>query len=171
MSYGSSTGMTGNALNYDFTQPLLFTDIELEKCDTRPKKPLKVMDLKTFDNPKNDNEILFNLQYRLIKNNDWAAFGEMWQITEKVAERIIVKILKGRKVWRDPEEIADMVQETCEYLLRRYKTRENYYITTNFIIAIKDSVRHALDYKADIKKSTVYLDDIDLLGEEIKWLK
>ncbi|MCQ2387872.1 MAG: hypothetical protein MJ066_05470 [Clostridia bacterium] len=149
-------------------EPLLFSLEELEKCDTRPKPPEPPKPkLKYFPNPENDNALLFNLQKEYIETGDEAKYWELWQLTAKVAERIIRKIVIRRAlVWAD-DEINDKVSDTCLYLLRRYKTRKNYYIKDNFIIAIKDSIRHALDYQNSIDKATFYIDNLVTIENEI----
>lgn len=159
--------MYGNAAEALSNAPLLFTLEELDKCDTKHKRP----SLKYFENPKNDNEQLFNLQnkYYEARNNGEEKkadflYWEMWQLTAKVAERIIKKIVIARGLEFAPDEISDKVSDTCEYLIRRFKTRPNYAITTNWIIAIRDSVRHALDYQTDLDEKTDVLGDFSLIN-------
>lgn len=154
--------MSTNAIE----QAELFTSDELTACDTRPKKPPKVMRLKYYDEPKNDNDLLFNLQYELIKNNNESALWEMWLIGRKVARRIIKKRVAARKLVLAPDEIEELVEETCLYLFRRYKTRKNYYIEHNFITAIQDSIRHALDYQNTTDKLTDYVEYNSISGVE-----
>lgn len=157
--------MNGFAINQN-NAPSLFTLEELEQCDTRPKKEQV---LKYFENPKNDNEKLFNLQWEFITYNQESTYWQLWALTSEVAERIIKKILRKRGIEFAPDEIAEKVDLTCDYLLRRYKTTKGYFISTNFIIAIKDSVRHAIDYRTEIDKNTKFLNDdknIDFLAKQ-----
>lgn len=157
--------MNGYAIGQnDDAQGFLFSADELEQCDTKPKPIIK---LKSFDNPKNDNEVLFNLQKEFIETGKESTYWQLWQQTALVAERIIKKTVKARRLnWAD-DEIKDKVSDTCLYLLRRYKTRKNYYVKVNFIEAIKDSARHALDYQNSFDKLTFYSDDLTTIENEI----
>lgn len=161
--------MYGNATDNN-NIGLLFSLDELEKCDTRPKpkpKPkIKKMDLKYFNNPINDNEILFNLQKKYIETKSDAVYWELWQRTAIVAKRIIIKIIRAKGlIWAD-DEINDKVSETCLYLLRRYKTRPNYYVKINFIKAIKESAIHAVFYQNSFDKMTFYTNDLTPIENE-----
>ncbi len=153
--------MNGNV--YEVDQLELFSSAELETCDTRPKEELV---LKTFENPRNDNEVLFNLQYDYLINHNEAAFWQMWELTAKVARRLAIKKIKARGLSFAPDEVENLAADTCEYLLRRfkkkYKSGKQYRIKDNFIIAIKDSLRHALDYQNEIDGRTDYIDYSDL---------
>ena len=125
------------------------------------------MILKYFENPENDNARLFNLQKEYIETRSDAKYWELWQLTAKVAERIIRKTVTRRGlIWAD-DEINDKVSDTCLYLLRRFKSNKFYYIKINFIEAIKDSIRHALDYQNKIDKQTFYTDDLRTIENEI----
>lgn len=160
--------MSGNAAEALNNTPLLFSLNELEKCDTKTRQKLK---LKYFEVPKNDNEKLFNLQKLFYdsKNDDDETktnliFWQMWQLTAKVAQRIIIKTVQARGLEFAPDEVADKVSDTCEYLLRRFKTYNNYFVSTNWIIAIRDSARHALDYQTKLDSKTVGLADFTVLN-------
>lgn len=149
----------------DNSQLELFTPEELDTCDTRPQPKLKY-----FPNPSNDNDLLFNLQKEYIEGGrkDDAIFWQMWEITARVARRIIIKVVAKRGLIFAPDEIEDLVSNTCEYLLRRLKFKNRYAITTNYIIAIRDSARHALDYQGgEVEKSTVYLNDLKDIDQDL----
>ena len=137
-------------MNYE-KQLNLFTVRELELC-------ARQIGLKTFQNPKNDNEMLFNLQFDYLVFNDSEAWQKMWLITYKVAERLIVKYCKKHRIYFNNEQITERKLITCEYLLRRYKKGCNYYVRSNFISAIKDASKHALLYKTKLEKKTMRFD-------------
>lgn len=132
----------------DEKQLNLFPDKELELCSIQ-------VGLKTFQHPKNDNELLFNLQFDYLVFNDLQAWQKMWLITYKVAERLIVKYYKKHSIYFNKEQITERKLITCEYLLRRYKKGQNYYVKSNFISAIKDASKHALLYTTKLDKKTI----------------
>lgn len=158
--------MFGSVAKNSYNEPMLFSVDELNKCDTLHPLP----ELKYFAEPKNDNEKLFNLQKKYYdarnKGDEKSAnalYWDMWLLSGKVAERIIRKIVAARGLEFCDDEVQDKVSETCLYLLRRFNTRINYAVTTNWIVAIKDSVRHALDYQTELEKNTDVMSDFTLI--------
>lgn len=156
--YGNATDNNANGL--------LFSLEELEICDTRPKPKPKKIKLQFFENPQNDNEVLFNLQKKYIETKSDAVYWELWQHTAIVAKRIIIKYIKKKGLIWAQDEINDKVSDTCLYLLRRYKTRPNYHITTNFIKAIRESAVHALCYQNSVDKLTFFTGDLTPIENE-----
>lgn len=168
--------MYGNAAaanDQDLTG-FLFTLEELESCDTRPKKkkkkPFKLEELQFFENPKNDNEKLFNLQKKYYEakaaeneKEKNIIYWQMWELVAVVGRRIIINKLSGKGLEFAPDEIEDKVSNTCEYLLRRFIYKKNYYVSTNWITAINGSVVHALYYRTNLDKETKLKEDFNLI--------
>lgn len=136
-------------------QPSLFDEAELDEL-AGIKKPV----LKYFPEPKNDNEKLFNLQKQFLESGDKKYFWEMWLLSRHVARNLIIKEMQKKRKKLDESELEEKIEDTCEYLLRRFFTRSNYCVTTNFIIALRDSMRHALYYRTKLDKATCYIDDV-----------
>lgn len=146
-------------------QQFLFTSEELAACTPQAAKPAEVKKadykkLRFFDFPKNDNETLFNFQYLFLKTNDNKYYWELWLLVATVAERLIKNEMLKKGFSLAPDDLEEKKSMTCEYLLRRYKTRNGYYIKDNYISAIKDSVRHALYYRTEIERITGSIEDI-----------
>ena len=99
----------------------LFPENELELCKLSVR-------LQYFSFPKNDNERLFNAQFNYMVFGSQKAWNDLWIISYKVAERIIVKYCSEHQTFYEKEELTEKTLISCEYFLRRYKTRKNYYI-------------------------------------------
>lgn len=112
------------------------------------------LDLKYFENPKNDSERLFNAQKDFIvsKFTDQKAETELFRLSETVCYRLIRNELQARHyTFYTRDEIRDKAAIATDYLVRRYKNYWNvhntvYYITDGFIVALGDACRYALDY-------------------------
>lgn len=112
------------------------------------------LDLKYFENPKNDSERLFNAQKRFIvsKFTDQEAEADLFRISETVCFRLIKNELQNRHyTFYTRDEIRDKAAIATDYLVRRYKNywkvhNTVYYITDGFIVALGDACKYALDY-------------------------
>lgn len=125
---------------------------EIREQEKKPKAELKY-----FENPKNDNELLFNYQKEFYDGNE-QAFWKMWMLSEVV----VLRIIRG-KIRRHPhkytqEEIEDKKGIAVEYVLRRFKYETGYCVTTNWIDALKCGVKHALEYQTKADRIIDFVD-------------
>lgn len=118
------------------------------------EETVEKLNLKFFENPKNDAEKLFNAQKRFIvsKFTDQKAEAELFELSEKVCYRLIKKILAERHyTFYTKEEIRDKAAIATDYWLRRYKNywkvhNTIYHITDGFIVALFNACQYAVDY-------------------------
>ena len=120
----------------------------------------KSMNLPYYDKPQNDSERLLNYQYELLKNNNDAVWDEMLELAFKVCLNLVWAYMKKNKTRLDPVEQREKADIAMNYVLRRYKKNVGWYVTKNYIRALKDGVKHAMDYTTTIQKNTIYTDDL-----------
>lgn len=118
--------------------------------------------LKTYKNPKNDNELLFNLQKEYYNGSN-NAYKKMWEITYKVARRLIFSYFKKRKIKKSMSDIYDISMDAIEYLLRRFKKNKGYVVTKNWITTINFACIHAIKYTTKAESIVDYIDHDTLI--------
>ncbi len=121
-------------------------------------KALDFSVLPHFDNPKTDNERLFNLQYDYRNNKNAESIAEMYKILKKVSIKIITKECKKRKLrgidWREK------AQDVASYIIEQYLTRKCFVIKTSFVAYCFLQAKHEIFYQKEIDKIT------DFVGED-----
>ena len=113
-------------------------------------------ELPYFENPKNDSEKLFNLQYKYLKEGDKAARQELYLLSYKIMRRILWRRMKkGGLGWLDEERQDEIVADAFLYVFRRYERGKGYVVKKSFISVLKGGVRHAVEYTTmkDIEES------------------
>ena len=104
-------------------------------------------ELPYFENPKDDSERLFNLQYRYLKNGDEEARKELYLLSYEIMRRLLWRRMKkGGMGWLDEEQQNEIVADAFWYVFRRYERGMGYIVTTSFISVLKNGVKHALEY-------------------------
>lgn len=129
-----------------------------------PFGPEKKIDLPYYDNPKNLKEKYMNYQKDFIEKNDVSAWNEMWTISLSIAKKIISKEVKKKGFFLDKSDMEDKAYSAVEYVLRRYKTRQNYYVKKSIVAVIRGGVVHALYYRTTIDKLTDYFSEEDMIN-------
>lgn len=116
-------------------------------------------ELPWYDNPQNDNERMFNLQFRYLKEKDTAARDELYTLGYKVLYRLLwAEMKKGIALYGnvkkespykylDEEQQADIVSNAFIYVFRRYEKGLGYTVDKNFICVLRGGIRHALEYR------------------------
>ncbi len=100
-----------------------------------------------FENPKDDSEKLFNLQYKYLKNGDEEARKELYLLSYEIMRRLLWRRMKkGGMGWLDEEQQNEIVADAFWYVFRRYERGMGYIVTTSFISVLKNGVKHALEY-------------------------
>lgn len=137
-------------------------NLELKKKEHQKKniEARKKLKIPYFEEPKNDNELLLNYQYRFIKNNDVTAWGQLIDLSFKVTKRLLWKWMKDKKICLDDIEQDEKTSIAVEYVLRRYEKNIGYAIHKSFISALNDGVKHAMLYTTELDKNTKSLDDM-----------
>lgn len=130
--------------------------IKAAKHKTEVMKARREMSLELpyYANPKNDNELLFNYQYDYIVNNNEKAWKDLMTLSYKVIQRIIWGLIGQKKVVLDEEEQMEKASIAIEYVLRRYDKNVGYRVNNNFILFLKDGVKHAIKYKTKLEQNT-----------------
>jgi len=108
-------------------------------------------ELPFFAEPKNDSQILINLQYAYLAKNDKKALGELWLKSIEIAKKLIRNERKQKGFYLDNADFDDKAIEAVEYVLRRYAKRKDNYcwsVRNNFVSALYNGVRHALYYQS-----------------------
>lgn len=123
-------------------------------------KARESLELKRYENPKNENEMLFNFQYDYLKNNDEDSYQKLQEMASLVTERLIWKWMATHKLRLSSEEQTERCSIAVEYVLRRYKTRIGYCVTKNFITTLQKGVEHAMLYKTKLDENTDYIEDL-----------
>lgn len=118
-----------------------------------------LLELPYFPNPKDDNEMLFNYQYDFLVNKNPEAWQKLMTLSYKVIQRIIWGLLKQKKIVLDEEEQMEKASIAIEYVLRRYDKNIGYRVNNNFILFLKDGVKHAIKYKTKLEQNTDSLED------------
>lgn len=104
-------------------------------------------ELPYFENPKNDSEKLFNLQYKYLKEGDKVARQELYLLSYKIMRRILWRRMKkGGLGWLDEERQDEIVADAFLYVFRRYERGKGYVVKKSFISVLKGGVRHAVEY-------------------------
>lgn len=121
-----------------------------------------IVNLPHFDTPQDDNERLLNYQYDFLVNGSQEAWNELWKLVEDTAGRMLAHICKQRKVFFTAEKWEEKRTDAAIYLLRRYKTKKDYCIKTNYPLHIWYAVKHVLDYRRKSDGLVTYVSDAEL---------
>ncbi|WP_294429888.1 hypothetical protein [uncultured Treponema sp.] len=108
-------------------------------------------ELPFYAEPKNDSEILINLQYAYLARKDRKAQAALWQKSIVIAKKFIQKERKEKGFFLDDSDLEDKAIEAVEYIMRRYARREDNFcwsVRKNYVSAIYNGVRHALYYQS-----------------------
>lgn len=140
------------------------TEEQQKEFQSKNKEAHERADLPYFENPTNDNQLLLNYQYLFLRNNDKKAWGDLLSLAYTVTQRLLWKWLKEHKdVYVDKYDQSEKIDEAIWYVLRRYKTRIGWYVSKNFISALKGGVKHAMLYCTELDKNTIITDDLNIL--------
>ena len=120
----------------------------IEQAESKARKQFyKSQELPYFENPQNDSERLFTLQYKYLKNGDEAARKELYLLSYEIMRRLLWRRMKkGGLGWLDVEQQNEIVADAFLYVFRRYERGQGYVVTKSFISVLKNGVKHALDY-------------------------
>ena len=120
----------------------------------------KSVDLPYFEDPKDDNQMMFNLQYQYLKEGNIKARQELFSLSYKVMKRILWNLMKkGGLGYLDEEAQIEIVDTAFIYVFRRYESGNGYTVKKSFISVLKGGIRHALDYTT-MKDKELSLSDI-----------
>ena len=120
--------------------------VEQQKKDAR-REFYNSQDLPYFENPGNDSEKLFNLQFKYLKNGDEEARRELYLLSYEIMRRLLwSRMKKGGMGWLDKERQDEIVADAFWYVFRRYERGVGYVVTKSFISVLKGGIKHALEY-------------------------
>jgi hypothetical protein len=105
------------------------------------------VELPYFENPQNDSEKLFSLQYKYLKERDEKARQDLYILAYEIMKRILwARMKKGGLGWLDEEQQNEIVGDAFLYVFRRYERGIGYTVNKSFISVLKCGVKHALEY-------------------------
>lgn len=120
--------------------------VEQKKKDAR-REFYTSQKLPYFENPSNDSEKLFNLQFKYLKNGDEEARKELYLLSYEIMRRLLwSRMKKGGMGWLDEEQQNEIVADAFWYVFRRYERKMGYVVTKSFISVLKNGIKHALEY-------------------------
>lgn len=123
--------------------------------DYAPKLP-DFDKLPAFENPKDDNEKLFNLQFRYRTKGDKTALAEMYYICARVCKKLLhkeINVVKKKHI-----SITEKAHNCAEYIIEQFLSREDFVIKKSFIAYCYLRVQHELFYQS---KSDSIVDFVD----------
>lgn len=110
-------------------------------------QPDPYRELHFITEPKDINEHLLNLQYQYLVHGNKAAWTKLWVLAQKCAESMLVAEQKKKGFPLSYDDKQDKALGAVEYVLRRYSTRNGWFVKKSFVSQIKGGVMHALYYR------------------------
>ena len=120
-------------------------------------KSLDFSVLPHFENPKTDNERLFNLQYNYRNKQDTESIAEMYKILKKVSTKIITQECKKRKL--RGIDYREKAQDVASYIIEQYLTRKCFVIKTSFVAYCFLQAKHEIFYQNYSEKIVTFVSD------------
>lgn len=119
------------------------------------------MILPYYPDPKNDNELLLNLQYEYCKTGSQKAWGDLLINSTRVLHNLMKNYTVTHKVYLDDIEQSEKISIALLYVMRRYKERVGWCVKKNFISALRDGLfNHAMKYKTMADSEVSYEEKI-----------
>lgn len=113
--------------------------------DYAPKLP-DFDKLPFFDNPKDDNEKLFNLQFRYRVNGDKMALSEMYCACKNICKKLFHKEINAVK--KRHLSITEKSHNCAEYIVEQFLSRDDFVIEKSFVAYCYLRVRYELFYQS-----------------------
>ena len=123
--------------------------------DYAPKLP-DFEKLPFFPNPKDDNEKLFNLQFRYRVNGDKTALSEMYAVCKNICRKLFHKEINAVK--KRQLSIDEKAQDCAAYIVEQFLSRDDFAIKQSFTAYCYLRVQHELFY---LPKSYSIVDFVD----------
>ena len=134
-------GAAAVSINHSVTKNAYYTRVKCLGCGGQGRT------FKSGENPENDSEKLFTLQYKYLKNGDETARKELYLLSYEIMRRLLWRRMKkGGLGWLDEERQNEIVADAFWYVFRRYERGVGYVVTKSFISVLKNGVKHALEY-------------------------
>lgn len=123
----------------------------------------KELDLPFFENPKNDNEILLNLQSKYKRGNK-KVISQIYTLSVEICKKFISKKAKGNRFIRrlSPDERTEKAIDATNYVVMRLMKKKEWYIKTSFTAYLYLRVIHELYHKRKVDKIVAFVDIDDL---------
>ena len=138
------------------------------------KEAINLDSLQQFENPKNDNERLFNLQYAYY-HGDSHAIENMFFIMGRIAPRIVNIESKKRQLILSKSRMRDLGDEAVMIFIENVLDK-NLIIKKSFIAYLRLQVLRALFYQTKSQKFEKWMaeNNIDLFSMDefgLEWAK
>lgn len=143
----------------------LFPDvIEWEQQQERAERSFFLDSLLTYENPKNDNEKLCNLQAEFLRTHSKKAEAQLWITCLEIVHKFINLEQKEKHFFMNEDDKQDKAIEAVEYVMRRYMRRykklrnkgkmetQFWAGRTSFLNALYGAVKHSLYYEGGQKE-------------------
>ena len=112
-----------------------------------------------FENPRDDNERLLNLQYE-ARNGDKSAYGRMYQIALPIAGKYVTEKCRTSKSLRlSREEREEKAHNAVTYVIESFLLDKDYFVKKNFTSVIYLRVLHELFYTTKADRCVSFVDD------------
>lgn len=161
-------------------------EIEESRKLLNKKKGLEVINnrklitgLPYYDNPVTDNDRLINYQYDWLINGNKESWDKLFVLSYSIIKNLIKSYTRDKHKYLDKSEQAEKASEAALYVFRRFdaeyittlgpKEKNNflkkfplgqYYVTTNFIEFLRGGVIHAFNYKTELDRNTISLEEL-----------
>ncbi|WP_147613037.1 hypothetical protein [Treponema pectinovorum] len=138
-----------------------FTQLEFKFYELQKKEQT----LPYFEKPKDENEILLNLQ-REYKNGNKEALNKMYELGLKIAKKYIGSKAKINKFIArlSNEEREEKAHNAITYIIERYLKKKDFVITKSFTAYLYLRILHELFYKRKVDKIVDFVDLDELRG-------
>lgn len=139
------------------------TQLELDFGLVFEVKEKSIVKLPFFENPKDDNEKLLNLQFE-YKHGKQQALNAMYNVGLLVALKHITKVSKKNRFVRalSESEKNEKAHNAITYLVEKFLAENDFVITKNFLACIYFRVLHELFYKRKVDDLVQFVDVADL---------
>ena len=134
---------------------LSFDFWEEERKATEEQKQALIDGLKTYENPKNDNQKLFNLQADLYRNKNKKALGEMFLILNEIADKLVSKECREKKLWFPRQYKDEFALDAAAAMIEQFNKNE-LMIDKSFVTYLLLQVRKAMYNRTKARKLEEY---------------
>ena len=105
----------------------------------------KVINFKTFSDPKNGNEKLFNLQKKFFETKDEKLLGEMFMLMLSIAKKLVTIEAGKHKMKVGTQTVDDWATDASIYFIEQIK-KNDLVIETSFVAYLRLQVLKAMFY-------------------------
>ena len=125
-----------------------------------------IWDLPHFENPKNDNERLLNLQFRYRINGDKQALTEMYKIAFTIAMKYIPKICEKYRLQKKRIDREEKAHQAVTYIITSYLKKPHWALNKSWTGYLYQATRKFLIEKRKVDGIVDFVDLDTFFKEE-----